>query len=82
MNNYETSDLGLIAALSLFIRWESIDDSNPRRVVFVFKESPELLEMVDQYYNDELNVSAYSYSQKIKQIKARLYSQAKGFLYK
>lgn len=82
MKEYTTSDLGLIAALSLFYRHIDVDESDPRRIVFVFEETPELLNIVDLYFSDDLKVSAISYFEKVKQIKNRLFNSNKGYLYK
>lgn len=82
MKEYATSDLGLIAALSLFYRHIDVDESNPRRVVFIFEETPELQKLVDRYFSDDLQVSAISYFEKVKQIKNRLFNSNKGYLYK
>ncbi len=82
MKEYATSDLGLIAALSLFYRHIDVDESDPRRVVFIFEETPELLEKVDQHFSGELLFSTIAYFDKVKQIKNRLFNSNKGYLYK
>jgi hypothetical protein len=85
MNTYATKDLGLIAALTLTIHYLEIDDSDPKSIVFIFEETPELLQIVDDYFNDRYMVSAMSYNIKLKQIKTRLYqthNNQPGYIYK
>jgi hypothetical protein len=82
MKEYTTSDLGLIAALSLFYRHIDIDESDPRRILFIFEETPELLKIVDQHFSGELQVSSIVYFDKVKQIKNRLFNSNKGYLYR
>lgn len=83
MKTYATNELGLIAALALSFHYIDIDDTNPKRIYFIFEETPELLAMVDDYFNDQLMVSALAYNSKLKLIKTRLYqTSANGFLYK
>ncbi len=72
---FETSDLGLATALvssgnSLF----SVDKSNPRRVIFIFNQTSELSDKVDQYWSGQLHVAANSYMDHVKYLKAMIYS--------
>lgn len=78
---YDTHDLGLAAALSLNFQIDHVDDSNPRRLVFCFDDTPDVKKMVSDYFDGKLMVIALDYQAKLKQLKARTY-QAKGYLYR
>lgn len=69
---FESSDIHLVSAISLFFQIEAIDKSNPRRVVFKFAESDELYSYVDQYWNGALKLDPLRYSQNLKSLKNRI----------
>ena len=72
---YTTSDLGCITALvSSGLHIQSLDKSNPKRVVFVFDHSMKLLELVDSYWNGSLNVDAKTFFETQKWLKSRIYN--------
>ena len=81
MTTFDTSDLGLAAALALTYTMEDVDESNPRRMIFYFSGSEQMLEDVKSYLNGTLKVSALNYQAKYRQLKARTY-QNTGFLYR
>ena len=69
---FESSDLHLVAAISLFFQIKDVDKSNPRRAVFKFAESDELHSLVDQYWSGALKLDALRYSQNLKSLKNRI----------
>ena len=72
---YKTTDLGLTASLTasgFIIAY--IDKSNPRRVVFLFDDTPELQEMVNRFWSLELKLPAAVLLEHIKLLKSRIYS--------
>ncbi|HTE57186.1 MAG TPA: DUF5659 domain-containing protein [Verrucomicrobiae bacterium] len=75
-NYYETSDLGLAAALLacnvLLVR---VNKENPRRAVFVFVESTEVNSLVQEYWNGSLAVGALGYFENTKRLKSRIYGE-------
>jgi hypothetical protein len=74
-NYYETSDLGLAASLTASnFSILSIDKTNPRRVVFCFDKTAELLNAVDAYWSNNLHLSAMVLMEHIKLLKTRIYS--------
>lgn len=74
-NYYETTDLGLATALAAVgIQLAEIDKSNPRRATFIFVENIETRQLVDDYWNDTLAISARLYFENMKRLKARLYA--------
>lgn len=74
-NEYETTDLGLAAALTASsIQLVRIDKNNPRRALFVFNNSAQVRDYVRKYWQDEMFVSAMAYNNALKHLKARLYS--------
>lgn len=72
-NLYSTTDLGLAAALCLFFVLDSLDKSNPQKVVFYFRRVQNLDEILKQYWIGELRVDPIKYFNQIKIIKTRLY---------
>ncbi|GIW69346.1 MAG: hypothetical protein KatS3mg101_0093 [Patescibacteria group bacterium] len=73
-NYYQTSDLSLATTLSLFCPIENIERSNPRKAVFLFRKTPELEKLVDQYFRNEIKISPQVYFNQLRVIKARLYA--------
>ncbi len=77
MNNnyYETSDLGLAASLTASgFAVIDVDKSNPRRVVFLFNDEPELQKVADKFWSNRLLLSASTLLEHIRQLKSRIYS--------
>jgi hypothetical protein len=72
---YPTSDLGLIASLSLTYKIEKIDRTDPRKVLFYFIDSPELQKKVIAFTNKKLKVDAQSYYEQIRAIKIMIYER-------
>jgi len=73
-NYYQTSDLSLSTTISLFFPIEDIDRSNPRKAVFVFRKTPELEKLIDQYFRNEIKISPQVYFNQLRVVKARLYA--------
>ena len=74
-NQYETSDLGLTASLTAsgYIVAD-IDKSNPRRVVFLFDNTPELQKTIEQFWSQDLKLPASVLLEHIRLLKARIYN--------
>lgn len=71
---YQTSDLGLAAALLTFGSvLLGINKENPRRAIFEFSVSVELEDIVALYWNGELKVSALRLNENTKLLKSRIY---------
>ena len=74
-NNFETTDLGLAASLTACgFKVTAVDKSNPRRVIFWFENTPELISKVEQFWSQELLLPASLILEQIRQLKARIYS--------
>lgn len=70
---YQTSDLGCCAALvASGFELASLDRST-HRVIFSFMTTPALEQCTAGYWSKDLLVSAQSYYDALKQVKARLY---------
>jgi hypothetical protein len=74
-NYFSTSDLALSATLSLYFPLESVDKTNPQKVEFFFKKSPDLEKLVDDFWRGQLLVEPQAYFNRIKGIKARIYDR-------
>ena len=70
---YQTADLALAAAVSLFLPIEAIDKTDRRRAYFVFRKSGELDRLLETFWNRELTVEARAYFDQLKALKTRLY---------
>ncbi len=73
---YKTADLALVAVLLLFIpdSLEVCDRTNPHKVLFVFKKSDELDELVSKYWKRELKVEPQAFFNQLKLAKVRIYA--------
>lgn len=72
---FKTSDLGLAATLfASGFEIDSIDKSNPSRVVFYFAANEELEGWVNDFWLKKPQVATIDLMQHIKLLKARIYS--------
>lgn len=71
---FESSDLALVAFLSLISPIESIDKSNPRKAVFIFSQTQELDKQVRDYWRGETRVEPRAFFDALRRIKARIYA--------
>ena len=63
----------MASAIALTQPVARVDRSNPRRARFVFVRTAALDNMVEKFWRDELQVSARSYANQLRALKARLY---------
>jgi hypothetical protein len=70
---YSTSDLALVAAISLYYPIEAIDKADPRKATFMFKREEKLDQFVEAYWRGELKVNPAAYFNQLKSCKSRLY---------
>ncbi len=73
---FTTYDLGVSTAL-LCAGFEllSVEKSNPRKALFVFRKEVGIEEVTDKYFADRLEVKARSYFDHLKALKNKLYSE-------
>lgn len=72
-NIFETTDLALAAALYTACKLESLNKSDPRRVIFVFKACAEIDKLTDDFWNKRFKVDALTYFSALKTLKSRIY---------
>lgn len=69
---YESTDMGLCAALvTLGERMEG-KEMDGRQIIFSFEDSPRLRRMIEDYFQDTLMVKANKYNAAIRSIKAQI----------
>ncbi len=73
-NLYSTSDLALVATLSLYYSIKAINKDNPKRVYFVFNKDKNFDLIVERYWRGDLKVNPQAYFNSIKLIKNRIYN--------
>ena len=73
---WTTYDLGVSTAL-LCAGFEllSVEKSNPRKALFVFRKEVGIEEVTDKYFADRLEVKARSFFDHLKALKNKLYSE-------
>jgi len=71
---YKTSDLALAATLSIFYQIQSTDNSNPKRVMFIFQKDKNFDLYLERYWRGELKVDPQRYFQHLKILKNRIYN--------
>jgi len=74
-NYYTTSDLALACTLSIKHLIDHLDKSNPKRVVFYFKNSDDLATMTEKYWKKKLKVEPQVYFAQIRLVKTMIYEQ-------
>jgi hypothetical protein len=76
---YRTSDLHLACAVSLFFPLDFIEnDSSQGKSVFVFKRVAGLDGLIQQYWQNTLQVSPQQYAGQLRLLKTRLYEARSG----
>ena len=70
---YESTDLHLIATISLFYPIESIDKRDPKRVVFRFAKDDKFDALINRYWNGKLKLDPLRYSQNLKALRNRIH---------
>ncbi len=73
---WTTYDLGVSTAL-LCAGFEllSLNRSNPRKVLFIFRREENIDETANAYFADQLKLNARAYFDQLKALKNRLYSE-------
>ena len=72
---YTTSDLALVTAISLWYPIDTIDRTNPRKAIFLFKRDSNFDQLVESYWRGELKVRPSVYFNQLKMVKTRLYGE-------
>lgn len=73
---WTTYDLGVSAALlCVGFCLLSLNKTDPRKALFVFKREDGIDNSANQYFTDQLNVKARSFFDNIKALKNKLYSE-------
>ena len=73
MEIYKTSDLALATALSVRgVEVEGLENSGTSRVIFLFKNTPELKGLLESYWNKTLLVEPQEYFSRIRSLKSRI----------
>jgi len=52
-----------------------IDKTNPRRSVFMFEDSPELQQDVEDFFNQRASINPRTFASAIKDVKQQLYAE-------
>lgn len=73
MNKYKTNSLSLASALSLFLPITSIEKDLTNNCLFCFDDTPQLRELISNFWNKNLQVDASEYFSQTKTLKARIH---------
>lgn len=74
-NPFTNYDLGLSTALiSLGFELWGLDKENRKKVLFIFEQTDELLDTVNRYWADKLEINARTLFDNQKMLKNRIYS--------
>lgn len=71
---FVSSDLAIVAVISLYYPIIEVDKTNPHKAQFVFERNPKLNSLLDRYWKQELLIEPRAYFDQLKAIKARLYA--------
>jgi hypothetical protein len=70
---FYTHDLGLATAISIYFPLEAIDRSNPAKAEFLFKKEEGFDQIIEAFWQRQLQIDALTYFNQLKIIKSRLY---------
>ncbi len=74
MNQYKTNSLSLASALSIFLPIISVEkDLINNNCLFCFDDTPQLRELISDFWNKKLQVDASQYFAQTKTLKARIH---------
>ena len=74
MNKYKTNSLSLASALSLFLSITSIEkDPINNNCLFCFDDTPQLRQLISDFWNKNLQVDASDFFSQTKTLKARIH---------
>ncbi len=74
MNQYKTNSLSLASALSLFLPITSIEkEPINNSCLFCFDDTPQLRQLISDFWNKNLQVDASEYFAQTKTLKARIH---------
>jgi len=74
MNKYKTNSLSLASALSLFLTITYIEkDATNNNCLFCFDDTPQLRQLISDFWNKNLQVDASEYFAQTKTLKARIH---------
>jgi len=74
INTFSSYDLALSATISIWFPLETIDRiHNSQKVIFVFKRTTELDDLIERYWRKEILVEPRQYFDALKAMKSRLY---------
>ena len=74
--SFSTFDLALAATICLWFPLEIVDKSqDSHKVLFIFRNSKELAELINKYWKKELLVEPRQYFDQIKALKTRIYAK-------
>lgn len=71
---FTSSDLAIVAVLSLHYPIVEVDKTNPKKAQFVFERNSKLDSLLNQYWDKKLLVEPRAYFDALKAIKTRLYA--------
>jgi len=75
--NFSTYDLGLATVLvTLNYKLIKLDKTNPKKVRFVFEEDKKIEQVMMDYWNDKMKLSALALFNNQKMLKNRIYTDA------
>jgi len=72
---FETTDLALATAISLWLPITALDRNDPNKIVFHFNRESDLDSLIETFWRRELKVDALTYFNQIKLIKSRIYEK-------
>lgn len=72
-SHFQSADLSLVTTISLFFPVDSVDKTNPRKSVFLFKREHGLDDLIEAYWRKELKIEPQALLSQLKSIKTRLY---------
>ncbi len=76
-NLFQTSDMALAAAISLYYPIESIDNDNPRHSEFLFVKDDKFDDLISSYWRNELKIAPQIYFNQLRSVKAQLYGRGR-----
>lgn len=70
---FTTTDMALAAALYTVCELDELDKTDPRRVIFRFKNNTGIDKLIEDFWNKRFKIDALTYFSALKTLKSRIY---------
>lgn len=72
-NEIKLTDIVLASTLNLFVDLKSVERSDDNRLTFVFEDTPQTRDLIDQTLKQQITVEPLAFSNKLRNLKSLIH---------